>query len=76
MSLFKKISEYFSTTSMVDEAGYWVYVRCNKCQEPLKSRVNLHHDLSVDYDGPKGLSLIHISEPTRRRDSSRMPSSA
>ena len=23
-----------------------------------------------------GLSLIHISEPTRRRDSSRMPSSA
>ena len=27
-------------------------------------------------DAPDGLSLIHISEPTRRRDSSRMPSSA
>ena len=26
--------------------------------------------------GPLFLSLIHISEPTRRRDSSRMPSSA
>ena len=27
-------------------------------------------------DEPYNLSLIHISEPTRRRDSSRMPSSA
>ena len=27
-------------------------------------------------DPRSGLSLIHISEPTRRRDSSRMPSSA
>jgi hypothetical protein len=58
MSLFKKISEYFSTPSMVDEAGFWVYVRCNKCHEPIKSRVNLHHDLSVDYDGPKGQSYF------------------
>ena len=58
MSLFKKISEYFSSSDDIDEAGYWVYVRCNKCQEPLKSRINLHHDLSVDYDGPKGQSYF------------------
>ena len=29
-----------------------------------------------DHHSRQGLSLIHISEPTRRRDSSRMPSSA
>ena len=58
MSLFKKITEYFSSPSIVDDAGYWVYVRCNKCHEPLKSRVNLHHDLSVDYDGPQGQSYF------------------
>ena len=54
MSLFKKISDYFNSPSNVDEAGYYVFVRCNKCREPLKSRINLHHDLSVDYDGPNG----------------------
>jgi hypothetical protein len=58
MSLFKKISDYFTSPSSADEASYWVYVRCNKCNEPLKVRVNLHHDLSVDYDGPKGQSYF------------------
>jgi len=58
MSLFKKISDYFISPRDVDDAGYWVYVRCNKCHEPLKVRVNLHHDLSVEYDGPKGQSYF------------------
>ena len=56
MSLFRKISDYLKSPSDVDEAGYWVYVRCNRCHEPLGVRVNLHHDLSVDYDGPKSQS--------------------
>ena len=58
MSLIKKISDYFTSPSNADEAGYWVYLRCNKCNEPLKVRVNLNHDLSVDYDGPKGQSYF------------------
>ena len=33
-------------------------------------------ELNSTGSGTHGLSLIHISEPTRRRDSSRMPSSA
>ena len=32
--------------------------------------------MNTGHDGSLTLSLIHISEPTRRRDSSRMPSSA
>jgi hypothetical protein len=58
MGFFKKISEYFDSSSYEDQAGYWVYLRCNKCQEPLAVRVNLHHDLSVDYDRPQGQSYF------------------
>ena len=58
MSVLKKISEYFNSEGSIDQAGYWVYVRCNKCQESLEVRVNLQHDLSVDYDGPKGQSYF------------------
>jgi len=57
MSLFKRFSDYFSSQSSVDEAGYWVFVRCDRCQEPFGVRVNLHHDLSVDYDGKKDQSF-------------------
>jgi hypothetical protein len=58
MGILKKISDYFSSTGTTDEAGYWVYVRCNKCQEPLKTRINLHHDLSVNYDDPRGQTFF------------------
>ena len=54
MSLLEKISKYLSSSSSGDENVYWVYVRCNRCDEPLRSRVNLYNDLSVDYQGRKG----------------------
>ena len=44
---------------------------------PLTS--NLHRDKHLVTHVPvcmQGLSLIHISEPTRRKETSRMPSSA
>ncbi len=31
------------------ESGYWVYVCCQACGEPLKTRVDLDHDLSAQY---------------------------
>ena len=49
------------------------------------ARASIAEALGQEYDGYpedlpawllEDLSLIHISEPTRRRDSSRMPSSA
>ncbi len=33
-----------------DASSYWVYVRCRRCGEPLKSRVNLMNDPSEDED--------------------------
>ncbi len=58
MNLLKRISDFFDSSAAVDEAGYWVYVRCNKCQEDLKARVNLHNDLSIRYDEPGGPSYF------------------
>ena len=58
MSLFDKISEYFRSSNAVDEDGYLIYVRCNRCNEPLRIRVNLRHDLSIDYDAPKDQSYF------------------
>lgn len=29
-----------------DEFGYWIYVRCRRCGEAIKTRINLQNDLS------------------------------
>ena len=51
-----------------------------KVAEVLQHEANAILDIPVDDSFESAieviLSLIHISEPTRRRDSSRMPSSA
>ena len=49
MGLMEKISQFFSSNKTADEAGYWIYVRCNHCGEKLKTRVNLYNDLSINY---------------------------
>ena len=28
---------------------YWVYVQCNRCNEKLRTHVNLNNDLSIRY---------------------------
>ena len=33
-----------------DGNAYWLYVRCDQCQEVLRTRVDLAHDLSTRYD--------------------------
>jgi len=58
MSIIKRIFEYFRSPGSVDYAGYWVFVRCKKCGEALKTRVDLDHDLRVDYDGEGGQSYL------------------
>jgi hypothetical protein len=53
MGLFKKLADLFSPpqggAGKRDEVGYWVAVRCNRCGETLRARVNLHNDLSIEY---------------------------
>lgn len=33
-----------------DRRAYWIYVRCDRCQEVLRTRIDLANDLSVRYD--------------------------
>ena len=34
-----------------DANSYWIYAQCRRCGEPLRSRVNLANDPSLDDDG-------------------------
>lgn len=56
MGLFKKLGSLFSPPSK-DSRSLWIYVKCDKCGEILKGRVDLHNDLSVDYDESSGGTL-------------------
>ena len=49
MGIFDRISRLFSSYNSGDEAGYWIYVRCDRCGEKLSARVNLYNDLSVNF---------------------------
>jgi hypothetical protein len=34
-----------------DEAGQWVYVRCRRCGEVIRTRIDLRNDLSMRDEG-------------------------
>jgi hypothetical protein len=53
MSFFKKISSLFSPPASADANAYWVAVKCSRCGEIIRARINLNNDLSVDYGGGK-----------------------
>ena len=54
MSLWKKITSILSSPpSQSDVIAFWVTVRCNRCGEIIRSRVNLSNDLSAEYDGSR-----------------------
>ena len=50
MSLLDKLSRFFSPSGWKDEAAYWIYVRCSRCGEKLRTRINLFNDLSIDFN--------------------------
>jgi hypothetical protein len=49
MSFLKKLSSLFTKPPSRDDSAYWIYVRCNRCGEKIRSRVDKVHDLSVNY---------------------------
>jgi len=50
MGLFKKLSRLLSPAAKEDERAYWLYVQCDRCDEKIRSRVDLYNDLSPIYN--------------------------
>jgi len=50
MSIFQKISKLFSTTKSSPQAPkYEIVVKCKRCGEIVRTKVNLYNDLSLEY---------------------------
>ncbi len=49
MSFLKNLGKLFSSSDRQDENAYWVAVKCHRCGEVIRTRINLNNDLSIDY---------------------------
>lgn len=49
MKLIKRLAASLTRPQLSDHRSYWVYLRCARCGEPLRARIDLHNDLSVEY---------------------------
>ena len=49
MSFLKKLGALFTAPAR-DNRSLWLYVKCDKCGEILKGRVDLYNDLSIQYE--------------------------
>jgi hypothetical protein len=51
MSFLKRIASALSPKGARESDVLWVYARCDKCGEALRTRVDLRHDLTPNYSG-------------------------
>lgn len=51
MGLFKRLARILSPARETETPVYLVHARCDRCGEQLSARVNLYHDLSIEYGG-------------------------
>jgi hypothetical protein len=64
MGFLDALKSLFSGGGGPDASGYWVYVRCRRCGEAIRTRINLRNDLSPNDDG--GYSVIKTLVGDRR----------
>ena len=50
MSFLKKIASALSPQGAGEGEVLWVYARCDKCGEKIKTRIDPSHDLTAKYD--------------------------
>lgn len=54
MSFLKKLASLFSPASQPSNWSYWMTVKCSRCGEIIRSRVDLRNDLSIEYGEGNG----------------------
>jgi hypothetical protein len=45
----------FSGPGKADSDALWIAVKCNRCGEVTRARIDLRNDLSIEYDDAGGL---------------------
>jgi hypothetical protein len=50
MGFFDKLGKLFSSSGGGDKNAYWITVKCNRCGETIRTRVNLMNDLSAQFE--------------------------
>ncbi len=55
--MFKRFLSFLSSPQARDSSAYWVAVRCNRCGELIRARVDLRNDLSPEY-GERGTTYF------------------
>lgn len=59
MGFFRKISSFFSPSGIRKAPDYstWITVKCNRCGEVIRTRIDLRNDLSIEYaDSPANIT--------------------
>lgn len=56
MSIFEKISAIFKAP--IQDYSYWITVKCKKCGEIIRTRVDLRNDPSINYDDKNGTTYF------------------
>ena len=54
MGFFKKLTSAFASPAKPADLSYWYTVRCKRCGEEIKARIDMRNDLSIDYDANDG----------------------
>ncbi len=54
MSFFKKLANVFSAPAAPSSWEYWLTVKCTRCGEVIRTRVDLRNDLSIEYGEGNG----------------------
>jgi hypothetical protein len=49
MSFFKKLSNLFASSGASHNPSYWIKVKCDRCGEIIRVRIDLHNDLSINF---------------------------
>lgn len=49
MGFLKRLADLFSAPARSSDTGYYFSVRCKRCGETLRGRVDMRNDLSIDY---------------------------
>jgi hypothetical protein len=59
MGFLKKISTIFSSTLTEETNATWIYVKCKRCGEKLRARINVRSELSPEFSNSDYATSFH-----------------